>query len=388
VNQADLVLTGGGLANTLIALRLADAQPQLNVMLLERANHIGGNHTWSFHGSDLTRVQFDWIKPLIEYSWDQYEVRFPGCKRTLSGSYHSLTSESLGQMARARLGDSIHTGVNVADLHPEHVILDDGTRIQARAVVDGRGPGTSSHLDVRFQKFVGRIVMVNRPHGLAGPIIMDATEDQDDGYRFFYTLPFDAQTLLIEDTRYSDSPAISSGEYGDEITRYAAAQGWHIDQVLREEAGVLPITLGGDITAFWDDSDRVPRSGLQAALFHPATGYSLPSALRLADELAGLDEWSATRVYDLTRNASERLWKRTGFYRALNRMLFLAADPRERRQVLERFYKLSPGLIARFYAGENTLLDKLRILSGKPPVKMTRAYQAVFGYRSGSARHT
>ena len=87
----------------------------------------------------------------------------------------------------------------------------------------------------------------------------------------------------------------------------------------------------------------MPRSGLQAALFHPATGYSLPSALRLADELAGLDEWSATRVYDLTRNASERLWKRTGFYRALNRMLFLAADPRERRQVLERFYKLSPG---------------------------------------------
>ena len=77
MNQADLILTGGGLANTLIALRLADAQPQLNVMLLERDNHIGGSHTWSFHGSDLTRVQFDWIKPLIEYSWDRYEVRFP-----------------------------------------------------------------------------------------------------------------------------------------------------------------------------------------------------------------------------------------------------------------------------------------------------------------------
>ena len=93
-------------------------------------------------------------------------------------------------------------------------------------------------------------------------------------------------------------------------------------------------------------------------------------------------------VYGLTRSASERLWKRTGFYRALNRMLFLAAGPQERRQVLERFYKLRPGLIARFYAGENTLLDKLRILSGKPPVKMSRAYKAVFGYQSGSARPT
>jgi lycopene beta-cyclase len=388
VKQADLILTGGGLANTLIALRLADAQPQLNVMLLERDDHIGGNHTWSFHGSDLTRVQFDWIKPLIEYSWDRYEVRFPKVRRTLNGTYHSLTSEGLGRAAKARLGDSIHTGVNVADLQPECVVLDDGSRIQAHAVIDGRGPRASTHLDVRFQKFVGRIVTVNRPHGLTGPIIMDATEDQDDGYRFFYTLPFDAQTLLIEDTRYSDSPAISAGEYGDEIARYAAAQGWHIDEVLREEAGVLPITLGGDITAFWDESARVPRSGLQAALFHPATGYSLPSALQLADELAGLGEWSADRVYGLTRSASERLWKRTGFYRALNRMLFLAAGPQERRQVLERFYKLRPGLIARFYAGENTLLDKLRILSGKPPVKMSRAYKAVFGYQSGSARPT
>jgi len=386
VKQADLILAGGGLANTLIALRLADSQPQLNVMLLERGDHIGGNHTWSFHGSDLNQVQRDWIKPLIEYSWDRYEVRFPGGNRTLTGTYNSITSEGLSRTARARLGDSIHTDMNITDLGPESVGLDDGTQIQAAAVIDGRGPRASAHLDVRFQKFVGRIVTVDRPHGLAGPIIMDATQDQDDGYRFFYTLPFDAQTLLIEDTRYSDSPMISAGEYGDEISRYAATQGWQITEVLREEEGVLPITLGGDIGAFWDDSARIPRSGLQAALFHPATGYSLPSALRLADELAGLGEWSADRVYDLTRKASERLWKRTGFYRALNRMLFLAAGPQERRHVLERFYKLRPGLIARFYAGDNTLLDKLRILSGKPPVKMSRAYKAVFGYQSGSAR--
>jgi len=254
VKQADLILAGGGLANTLIALRLADSQPQLNVMLLERGDHIGGNHTWSFHGSDLNQVQRDWIKPLIEYSWDRYEVRFPGGNRTLTGTYNSITSEGLSRTARARLGDSIHTDMNITDLGPESVGLDDGTQIQAAAVIDGRGPRASAHLDVRFQKFVGRIVTVDRPHGLAGPIIMDATQDQDDGYRFFYTLPFDAQTLLIEDTRYSDSPMISAGEYGDEISRYAATQGWQITEVLREEEGVLPITLGGDIGAFWDDS--------------------------------------------------------------------------------------------------------------------------------------
>jgi lycopene beta-cyclase len=378
--QADLILVGGGLANTLIALRLADAQPQLNVLLLEQADTLGGNHTWSFHGSDLTQSQRNWLEPLIQYNWEHYEVRFPKRKRTLPGSYHSITSERLHAVAQTRLAEGIRTATTVSELQPDHVLLADGTRLTAQAVIDGRGPASSPHLDVRFQKFVGRVVELATPHNLSGPIIMDATQTQDDGYRFFYTLPFDANTLLIEDTRYSDTPGISASDYGDAINQYAADQGWQISRILREEDGVLPITLGGDINAYWDATAPVARSGLQAALFQPATGYSLPNAMRLADELAQLKDWSAASVYKLTRNASEQLWQSTGFYRVLNRMLFLAADPHERRHVLERFYGLNAGLIARFYAGQNTLMDKLRILSGKPPVKMSRAYTAVFRY--------
>ncbi|MCP4001532.1 MAG: lycopene beta-cyclase CrtY [Gammaproteobacteria bacterium] len=378
--QADLILVGGGLANTLIALRLADAQPELKVLLLEQADTLGGNHTWSFHGGDLTPSQFNWLAPLIQYNWDSYSVQFPNYTRTLPSSYHSITSERLHAVAQTKLAECIHTGTVVSELQADHVVLADGTHLSARAVIDGRGPAPSPHLDVRFQKFVGLVVELAKPHYLSGPIIMDATQTQDDGYRFFYTLPFDAQTLLIEDTRYSDTPDITASEYGDAINLYAADKGWQITRILREEDGVLPITLGGDINAFWDATALVARSGLQAALFQPATGYSLANAMHLADELAQLKHWSATSVYQLTRRASERLWENTGFYRALNRMLFLAADPHERRHILERFYGLNGGLIARFYAGQNTLLDKLRILSGKPPVKLNRAYTAVFNY--------
>jgi lycopene beta-cyclase len=227
------------------------------------------------------------------------------------------------------------------------------------------------------------VVVLDSPHKLSGPVIMDATVVQDDGYRFFYTLPLDTHTLLIEDTHYSDTPAISPAEYGDAIAEYAVQQGWHIQRVVHEENGVLPITLGGDISAFWDAGPPVAKSGLQAALFHPATGYSLPNAMRLADELASMQDWSAANVYKVTRAASERLWATTGFYRVLNRMLFLAAAASERRLVLERFYGLNAGLIARFYAGRNTLPDKLRILLGKPPVKLSRAYKSVFAYTGG-----
>jgi lycopene beta-cyclase len=211
---------------------------------------------------------------------------------------------------------------------------------------------------------------------------MDATTVQDDGYRFFYTLPFDKHTVLIEDTHYSDAPDIATDAYGNEIHRYAHDQGWRIRKVLREEEGVLPITLGGDLDAFWDNSgDRVPRSGLRAALFHPATGYSLPCAVRAAEALAEVTDWNPESVYQCTRGLSEQLWDETRFYRILNRMLFLAAEPRARRIVLERFYGLDELLIARFYAGTNTWFDKARILLGKPPVPLARAYSAVFRYQ-------
>jgi lycopene beta-cyclase len=383
--RADLIMVGGGLANTLIALRLSVALPEIKVMILEQGDALGGNHTWSFHGADLTAAQLNWIKPLVQYSWRDYDVKFPGRKRTLKGSYHSITSEHLDSVARSGVSGTIKTNTEVTHIAPESVVLANGSRLATRAVIDGRGPQASPHLDVRFQKFVGRIVRTAKPHYVTRPIIMDATGTQDDGYRFFYTLPFDAHTLLIEDTRYSDGPVISAGEYGNAINDYAAAQGWTIVETLREENGVLPITLGGDIKAFWDDQPGVPRSGLHAALFHPATGYSLPDAVRLADELAAKlamnANWTAEDVYTITRNASVRQWQLSGFYRVLNRMLFLAAAPAERRHVLERFYGLNSGLISRFYAGTNTNWDKLRILSGKPPVKLGKAWQAVFKYR-------
>jgi lycopene beta-cyclase len=70
---------------------------------------------------------------------------------------------------------------------------------------------------------------------------------------------------------------------------------------------------------------------------------------------------------------SKSAWRERSFYRLLNRMLFRAAEPAQRYRVLERFYRLPAPLIERFYAGQATFADKVRILSGKPPVPIGRA---------------
>ena len=49
----------------------------------------------------------------------------------------------------------------------------------------------------------------------------------------------------------------------------------------------------------------------------------------------------------------------------------------ERYRVIERFYRLGPGLVRRFYSGRSTLYDQARILAGKPPVPVGAAIKAI-----------
>ncbi|HSD67618.1 MAG TPA: lycopene beta-cyclase CrtY, partial [Vicinamibacteria bacterium] len=275
------------------------------------------------------------------------------------------------------LRGKVRTGTAVAALRENGVLLDDGTYLGARVVIDGRGHLSRGHLDLGFQKFLGQVLALEGEHDLGRPILMDATVPQKEGFRFFYTLPLDGRRLLVEDTRYSDTPGLDSDEVRREIAAYAGAHGWRVRAVEGEEEGILPIVLSGDIEAFWDASDPgIPRSGMRAALFHPTTGYSLPEAVRLADAIAASPDLSGPRLYALTRGRSREVWRRGRFFRLLNRMLFRATEPERRYRVLEHFYRLPEPLISRFYAGRLSCRDKVRILSGRPPVPVRRALVA------------
>ncbi|HEX2546009.1 MAG TPA: lycopene beta-cyclase CrtY [Ramlibacter sp.] len=375
----DLVLVGGGLANSLLAWRLRQVHPTLRLLLLESGLTLGGNHTWSFHAPDLTPAQHAWMAPLVQHRWPAYHVRFPGGQRELRGGYASVTSQRLHQQVGTLLSDSMRLCAQVARLEPERVVLADGEVVHAGAVVDGRGATPARWMRLGWQKFVGQELRLARPHGLQSPLLMDATVPQRGGYRFVYTLPLDHHTVLVEDTAYADGASLDVPGLRQDIASYAQAQGWQVHQLLREERGVLPIVLDGDPQALWDAAGGVPRVGLGAALFHPTTGYSLPDAARVADLVCTLTDLSAPALFAALRTHALRQWRRQGFFRLLNRMLFEAAAPHERWRVMERFYTLPEPLIARFYAGQPSVLDKLRILSGKPPVPLAAAMRAARG---------
>lgn len=379
--SCDVAIVGAGLAGGMIALALKARHPALDVRLIDAAPVVGGNHLWSFFGSDVAQADRWIVAPLVVHAWRGYDVRFPAHARTIDATYYSIESERLDREVRRVLPPhALMLGRKVSGASPTAVVLADGDRIEATGVIDARGPGDLSLLDLAWQKFLGRELALAVPHASPRPMVMDATIPQIDGYRFVYCLPFGAARMFVEDTYYSDTPDLDVPVIGARIDDYVAGRGWSVESIVREESGVLPVAMGGDFEAYWRSGGaHVAKAGMRAGMFHPTTGYSLPDAVRTAAMLAGLSDFSGAKLHDATHAMARATWKSRGFYRMLDTMLFRAAEPEERYRILERFYRLSPALIGRFYAGRSTMTDKARVLTGKPPVPIARAVRAIAG---------
>jgi len=366
----DVLLVGGGLQNGLIALACLTQRPDLRLVVIERETALGGNHTWCVHSGDVPDGAAAFIEPLITHRYEAYDVRFPGFARTVQAPYAAITSERFDRVLRARLGDRVRLGRSALQVGPDRVVLDDGEELTAPIVIDARGPsaaseqsGTYSHVrsTCGFQKFVGLELELSAPHALAHPILMDATVPQDDGYRFFYVLPFGPQRLLVEDTVFSRSPKLDVHALTASVLDYAKRFG-EVERVVRSEQGVLPMPWSSEMTM----PERSPLvAGYQGGFFHPATGYSLPIALRLACLVAAHapNNVFGSDLVDFVRDHKDQ----ARYAERLNALLFHAFAPEDMWNVFARFYRLPDALIERFYALQLTALDRARILIGRPP---------------------
>lgn len=364
-SDMDMIIVGAGLSGLLTAWRCLDMHPERKILIIDGAAAIAGDHTWSFNLTDVAPDLHEWIKPFIASQWDDYDVMFPDRKRRLNITYCTGNTESLKRCVQTHIDSGrlkLRLKSPVVQLASDHVILEGGEKLAAKHVLDARGFQPDDKIVLGYQKFVGRTIKTKTPHGIKRPIIMDATVEQKDGYRFVYCLPFSETELLVEDTYYTDGSSLSENEVHGRIEDYIRGNLKLEDYTLiRSEKGVLPITLASEKKA-----RPVHAIGIRGGFYHAVTGFSFPDALKNADLIA------KGAAGDIARLQNDH-FKSERFFRFLNRMLFRASKPEERYKVLQRFYGLSEPLIERFYAGRLTWKDKLRILIGKPPVPVTKA---------------
>lgn len=364
----DHILVGGGLQNGLIAWLLLSKNPDARVVLIEAGASLGGNHTWSFHADDVPEDCAKEIEPLAAHRWNGYQVHFPDFSRTLSLGYCSMHASHLDRLLRAKFAECprarLLLSTPVTEIHRDHVKLEHGEVLRGTTVIDARGPVLNKSLRAQegYQKFVGLELSLSAPAPVQHPIIMDACVDQDEGYRFFYVLPYASDRVLIEETRFSEDPSLDIEALARGVLNYATARGYAVREVLRRETGVLPMPYVPRI----DWPTHMPlQAGYRGGFMHPATGYSFPVALRVALHIAAHAPASPLGAdWDLLIKKHRRQYRFATF---LNRLLFTAYAAGNRRDIFRRFYAQPEAGIARFYRLELEGSDMARMFVGRPP---------------------
>ena len=157
--SSDMIIVGAGLSGLLTAWRCLDVSPDLTVMVIEAADEIAGDHTWSFNLTDVDESLRDWIKPFIAYQWGSYDVKFPKRERTLDIGYCTGNSDTLRACVQPLIDSGrlkVKLNTRVSELTSDHVILESGEKLSANCVLDARGFEPNENVFLGYQKFVGR----------------------------------------------------------------------------------------------------------------------------------------------------------------------------------------------------------------------------------------
>jgi lycopene beta-cyclase len=171
-------------------------------------------------------------------------------------------------------------------------------------------------------------------------MIMDATVDQAQGYRFVYRPAVRPDRLFVEDTYYArrrDLDVRANAGSLDLCLRRAAGESWRIE---REEPPRFRSRWAAISMLVAADAAGCRQVGMASGLFQPMTGYSLPDAVRTASLVAGLADLSSPGVGDALRPHAEKAWKRAAIIACSPGCCSARPHPAERYRMLERFYRL------------------------------------------------
>lgn len=376
-SKFDYAIVGGGLQGCLVAHALAWHRPEASVLLVERSRELCGNHTWSFHETDVAEQARGWFDPLVAHRWPGYRVKFPALSRRVNIAYATITSDRLREATMslavegaeaARTGRlAVRVGESCEILSPTAVRLGGTADVSCRVVLDCRGrAGQAGNAaaggGAGYQTFIGHEYETAERWPASEPTVMNVLADQADGFEFLYELPLGPDRVLLEYTRFHEEPTCDETRAAEMISTRLAEAGAGSAQLLRTENGCLPMPYARAA----GPAGPSLAGGYAGGWYHAATGYSMPLAVRFAELVARASpDHVAAEV--AAAAANDRL--RREFSRFLNRLLFCLVRAEDRWKIFRRFYRVLPEeRIARFYAHRFTFTDAARIVIGRPPM--------------------
>lgn len=358
----DIAFAGAGLAAVSLAVRLIQLPNPPKIVMVDPRTSVERDRTWCHW-----QLRENPFTPAISHRWNRWNVS-SGHKSAAgycaAHPYVRLTADRVHRMAEDQLLASPHVvmhrgpSVTALDNFPGHtqLALSDGKKITAAWTFDSR-PLTNKHAAWR-QVFRG--LEIHSPEAELDDqavTLMDFQSAGPEGIRFFYVLPMDKQTALVEDTWLvpdGQSPDLSD----EKIMAYAAEKlgptGW---QIRHREEGDLPMGLARASKA----ESRIILWGTPGGAVRASSGYAFSRIQRASEHMAAA--WQKNgRPEKGARHESPLIgWMDRVFLRVMQNHPGRVPD-----FFLQLIQNVPSGSLVRFLESEPRPTDILRVMRALP----------------------
>ncbi|MEX0677754.1 MAG: lycopene cyclase family protein [Pirellulales bacterium] len=365
----DIALAGAGLAAMSLAVRLSELPDAPHIVLIDPRTEFPHDRTWCHW--QLHQTPFD---PAITHRWPQWTVRSSPratTRRGVNTPYVRIPSDQFYKIAMEKLSLAPQVtflrGLSVTEIesHPDHTTLrlSDGQRINSAWAFDNRPPESS---DAPWRQIFRGLELHSPEANLdTGTVtLMDFQSANSDGIRFFYVLPLDQHTALVEDTWLA--PRGKAPQFSDqEILTYAhthlASVPW---QIRHREEGNLPMGFlpsAASAPSAVNQTNRIIPWGTAAGAVRASSGYAFSRIQRASAAMA--DHWSqhGRPNLSITHESNLLAWMDRVFLRTMERH-----PERVPEFFLRMFDRVPPEALVRFLESEPRPADILRVMRALP----------------------
>jgi lycopene beta-cyclase len=349
-----VIIIGGGLWGSLLALRLRQRHPHVRFELYEASSTLGEGLTLSFHQSDISPEAMTWLRPFITHQWKNFQVDFPKFHKSFEAPYCAIHSQAFDQKLKEVLGSE--------NIHLNREITVEEALFDGAFVIDTRNQGYFKAQG--YQKSLTLLVKIAGHHALKYPMTVDATVEQKNGFRYLQYLPIDEDTLLVKDSRYSGDPSLYNDYFEEDILNDIKRRGWEPLEVLNREHDFRKVPMDQHVA---ETSGRVIRL---EGFYHDMTGEVLPDAVRLIDRMVETS-FRYGELKEVLKNYQIERESKKKVLRTLNKLVYQRATPcHNRYQFMQLLYQLPSSVRQKFYAGDLEIKDVAFAFVGKPIVPL------------------
>lgn len=375
--DSDLIVLGGGCAGLSLAQRLAEARASApRVLVLEARGSYRDDRTWCFWRTRPHRHE-----GIVAHAWPRVRVatadgresvaQTPGAPYQMirGADFYAAAQDAIAAAPNADL--ALGAAVGAVERRSDglwRVETGEGA-LTARAVVDTRPDRRPAPGGARlWQSFHGREIRVDAPiFDVSTVELMRFSRPRPDRVAFTYVLPLAPDRALVEATAFGADPLPPPALFGDLERAIAEASGGRGGATLREEHGVLPMSLIGPSPPPAPEGPGYVRAGLMAGGARPSSGYAFRRIQAWAESCAAAVVAGGAPI---PAAPDARLL-------AFMDRLFvavLAADPSRGPDLFAALFRRTPPMrLVRFMSDEPSLLDAAAMAASLPPAPFLRA---------------